>query len=85
MESVFFIFPVISTEQSHISDIPVWKSNRGPLQNQTGMICFFGFTINVKCIQNLSNFHQIHLQNVKTNGLWPNCGRFFKCFKFLFT
>lgn len=36
---------VISAEQSHISDIPVWKSNRGSLQNQTGMISFFSSSI----------------------------------------
>lgn len=39
----------ISAEQSDISDIPVWKSNRGPLQNQAGMVSFFGS--NVKCNQ----------------------------------
>lgn len=29
-------FLSLFTEQSHISDIPVWKSNGRPLQNQTG-------------------------------------------------
>lgn len=33
-------FNLSSIEQSHISDVPVWKSNRGPLQNQTGMVSF---------------------------------------------
>lgn len=28
----FFIF-FVSTEQSYIGDIPLWKSDRGPLQN----------------------------------------------------
>lgn len=29
---------VIFTEQSHISDILMWKSSRGSVQNQTGMV-----------------------------------------------
>lgn len=42
--TIFYIL-FMSTEQSHISDVPLWKSDWGPLQNQTGMCFFFFFLV----------------------------------------
>lgn len=41
-------FSVISTEQSDFSDIPMWKSNRGPLPNQTGMVSLFDSNVAIQ-------------------------------------
>ena len=46
---------VIPTEQSHSGDIPVWKNNRGPLQNQAGMSSFFSYITITRITSKLYN------------------------------